>query len=502
MNVCASRSVSSLAASFIALASVFLVSVGCGSEASRTQSGTAETPEPGSGATPPGASELPQDTVVIRGGSLFRGDGDSLEANPGIVIADGRFQAFGVNASERALEAGADLIEVSDDEVLIPGLFDLHAHYAVDLRGEGRVDETEVYPILFLSNGVTSTFPAGEVQPHEMRQLRLAIEAGDRVGPRLFNSGPYFGSAREGWDPDISSDSIRAEVDYWVDQGVRGFKAKGPSARTLRTLIERAHHHGLTVTGHLGSGNEGSVNPKDAIAMGIDRVEHFMGGDAMPPDRSAYESLVEMSPDDPEFEEIARIYMKEGVNFDATLSAYGYYGERQPDELYEYFNDEMQYLTPYARKVVEERLPRETNQQFERIFRVKQKLLKKFYDMGGGDLITVGTDHPSWGEYFSGFSIHRELHAFVLAGLPPDAALRSAMIDAARALGVENELGTIDRGKLADLVVLRGNPLEDITNTRDPRLVIKEGQVYRPADLLPTVEGELGPHGPEELQNW
>lgn len=502
MNISSASPVRSVLAFVVATTCVFWISTGCGSEQSRTQAGATETPEPGSSVTPPGANDLPQDTLVIQGGSMFRGDGDSLEANPGIVIANGRFEAFGREAAEQALDTGADLVEVSGDEVVIPGLFDLHAHYAVDLRGEGRVDETEVYPIHFLSNGVTSTFPAGEVQPYEMRQLRLSIEAGDQIGPRLFNSGPYFGSAREGWDPDISSDSIRDEVDYWVSQGVRGFKAKGPSPRTLRTLIERAHHHGLTVTGHLGSGHEGSVNPKDAIEMGIDRVEHFMGGDAMPPDRSAYASLVKMTPDDPEFEEIARIYLKEGVNFDATLSAYGYYGERQPEELYEYFHDEMKYLTPYARKIVEDRLPRDTNQQFERIFQVKQRLLKKFYDMGGGDLITVGTDHPSWGEYFSGFSIHRELHAFVIAGLPPAAVLRSATIDAARALGVEDELGTIERGKLADLVVLRGNPLEDITNTRGPRLVVKEGQVYRPAELLPTVEGELGPHGPEELQNW
>lgn len=74
--------------------------------------------------------------------------------------------------------------------MILPGFFDLHAHYAVDLRGEGRVDETEVYPTLFLANGVTSTFPAREVQPEKMRDLRLRIEAGDQAGPRLFNSGP------------------------------------------------------------------------------------------------------------------------------------------------------------------------------------------------------------------------------------------------------------------------------------------------------------------------
>lgn len=467
---------------------------GAGGEAG-TGGATAEGP------TVPGADRFAEDTVVLVGGSLFDGRADSVTPNPGIVVADGRIQALGSDAAGAAEGAGAEVIELGDDEVVLPGMFDLHAHYAVDLRGEGRIDETEVYPVLFLANGVTSTFPAGEVQPEKMRQLRLDIVAGERVGPRLYNSGPYYGSTREGWDPEITADSIAAEVDTWVERGARGFKAKGISPEHLPPLIEGAHEHGLTVTGHLGSGYRNSVNPRDAIEMGIDRVEHFMGGDAMTDDRSAYASLVEMTPDMPEVERIIQLYMDEGVNFDATLSAYGYYGEREP-QVYDYFHDEMQYLTPYARELVESRLPREVNDQFERIYWVKRDLIEKFYEMGGGDLITLGTDHPSWGEYFSGFSVHRELHVMVLAGLPPAAALRTATVNAARALGVEDELGTIEVGKLADLVVLRGDPLDDIRNTRDPRLVIKGGEIYDPGELLGSVEGELGPSGPDELEEW
>lgn len=481
-----------------ALLLVVLLAAGCGGGGGAGgEAGTATAEGP----TVPGADRFAEGTVALVGGSLFDGRADSVAPNPGIVVADGRIQALGSDAVGAAEEAGAEVIELGDDEVVLPGMFDLHAHYAVDLRGEGRVDETEVYPVLFLANGVTSTFPAGEVQPEKMRQLRLDIVAGDHVGPRLYNSGPYYGSTREGWDPEITADSIAAEVDTWVERGARGFKAKGISPEHLRPLIERAHEHGLTVTGHLGSGSRNSVNPRDAIEMGIDRVEHFMGGDAMTDDRSAYASLVEMTPDMPEVERIIQLYMDEGVNFDATLSAYGYYGEREP-QVYDYFHDEMQYLTPYARELVESGLPRDVNDQFERIYWVKRDLIEKFYEMGGGDLITLGTDHPSWGEYFSGFSVHRELHVMVLAGLPPAAALRTATVNAARALGVEDELGTIEVGKLADLVVLTGDPLDDIRNTRDPRLVIKGGEIYDPGELLGSVEGELGPSGPDELEDW
>jgi imidazolonepropionase-like amidohydrolase len=441
------------------------------------------------------------DVLVLRGASLFDGTGEALVPNPGIVVAGNRFQAIGAAAANDAIGGGARVVDVADGDAILPGFFDLHAHYALDLRGEGRVDDVEVYPVLFLANGVTSTFPAGEVQPEKMRDLRLQIEAGERVGPRLFNSGPYFGTARHRWDSTITPEQIHKEVDDWVSRGVRGFKAKGISAEHLRALIERAHRHGVTVTGHLGSGYRGSVNPRDAIAMGIDRVEHFLGGDAMPPDRSAYASLVAMTPDMPEVEKIARLYIDSGVYFDATLSAYGYYGKRDP-EVYTYFHDEMKYLTPFARAVVEERLPRRVNEQFERIYWVKRELIRKFYELGGGDLITLGTDHPSWGEYFSGFSVHRELHAFVLAGIPPASALKFATVNPARALGVDDDLGSIAAGKLADLVVVRGDPLADIRNTRHVRLVMKDGVIYDPRELLESVEGRLGPKSAADLPHW
>ena len=110
--------------------------------------------------------------------------------------------------------------------------------------------------------------------------------------------------------------------------------------------------------------------------------------------------------------------------------------------------DEQSFLTPHAREVANARLPRRPNEQFERIYEVKFKEVKRFYDAGGGRLITVGTDHPSWGEFLSGFGSHRELQAFVLAGIPPAAALKMATINGARALGVGDELG-IDRSRQA-----------------------------------------------------
>lgn len=440
------------------------------------------------------------ETVVLRGGYLIDAVGDGAIPNPGLVIRAGRIFDLA------AVLAGVDLtaarvIDLSDDRYVLPGFFDLHAHYAIDLYGRGRVDERTAYPVLFLANGVTSTFPAGEMNPVEMRDLRLRIDRGDALGPRIFNSGPYFGTARPDWDRDMTASEIRDEVDYWVSQGARGFKAKGIQAYQLEALIARAHMHGVSVTGHLGSGFRNTVNPRDAILVGIDRVEHFMGGDAMPAERPAYASLEDLDPRSPQFAAIADLYIRHNVFFDATLSAYGYYGERDP-EVFTYFTDEQRFLTPYIREIIANREPRRVNEQFEKIYRVKRKTVKAFYDAGGGHLITLGTDHPSWGEFFSGFSVHRELLSFALAGIPEADVIKFATTNAARALGVGDRLGTIEVGKLADLVVVQGNPLDDIRNTRNVQWVIKAGRVYDPTELLEAVEGTIGPRSASEELEW
>ena len=442
------------------------------------------------------------DTVVVKGGWLFDAVHDSVRRNTGIVIVSGKLFDVDADLSGRDL-SGARVVQLDDDEYILPGIFDLHAHYNVNLFGRNRRDEVVVQPVVYLANGVTSTFPAGEYNPEDMAALRERVDRGEEPGPRIYNSGPYYGSVRKGWDPDkLTPDSIYKDVDYWASRGVKGFKAKGIGPVQLRALIERAHQHGLTVTGHLGSGYRGSVNPRDAIMMGIDRVEHFMGGDALPATRSAYASLVNLNVDSPEFRRIIQLYLKHHVYFDATLTAYGYAANNSGDEAFTHWVDETKFLTPYMQSELKKRPPSKVVEQFDRIYRIKPKALKAFYDAGGGDLITLGTDHPSTGEYLPGFSSHREMFAMVRAGIPPAKVLEIATIHGARALGMGDRLGTIETGKLADLFVVRGNPLADIRNTRKVQVVIKGGTVYDPAALLKSVEGKLGPAGPEDAADW
>jgi imidazolonepropionase-like amidohydrolase len=439
--------------------------------------------------------------VVFRGGLIFDAVGDGAVRNTGLVVRNGTILEVGADLAGRDLSA-AQVVDLADTDTLLPGLFDLHAHYAMDLFGEGRIDERTVNPVIFLANGVTSTFTGGEVDPEPMRQARIAIDAGTEIGPRLYNSGPYFGTARPGWsNQSMTVHQVRADVDEWAAKGARGFKAKGIRPDHLAALIDQAHTHGLTVTGHLDSGARNSVNPKTAILMGIDRIEHFMGGDAIVSTRGAYGSLESLDVTRPEVKAIFDLYMQRNVFYDATISAYGYWAGKDP-ELYDYWVQEMDFFTPHARAAIEKRLPRKPIDQFERIYKVKHQEVKAFYDAGGGHLITLGTDHPSWGEFLSGFGAHRELHALVRAGLPASAALKIGTINGARALNVASKLGTLEAGKFADLFVVRGNPLEQIKNTRNVRLVMKAGRIHDAAELLASVKGKLGPASPDEDARW
>ena len=428
--------------------------------------------------------------LTILGGRYFDVHSGQLVPNKGIAVRNKRFVPY-----DPKIRGGAS-INVTDDQTILPGFVDCHAHYNVRLFKRRR-EEFEVMPMVYLANGATVTFSCGEFDPEKMQQLRKDIESGKQIGPRLINSGPYFGRARPGWDRAASPEKITQEVDFWAAQGVGGFKAKAISPEHLKALIQAAHQHGLTVTGHLDSGFRNSVNPSDAIDMGIDRVEHFLGGEGMPGTQPAYSSLAAIHPDSREYREIAEKFVKHEVWFDATITAYGYIGER--GEGYDRWVDESEFFTPFVRSKIAERKHR-PSKRFEAIYQAKQKSIKTFFEMGGK--ITLGTDHVSDGTYLPGFGIHRELDALVRNGIPNHEALRIATLNGAKALRIDKDHGSIEPGKYADVVIVDGNPLKDIRCTRKVDSVMTRGTIYRAWKLLDVVTGVLGPKDESELDRW
>ena len=448
------------------------------------------------------ASDSAQD-LVIRGGWIFDGINDTRSPNTGIVIRDGKFLKIGADLDEFDFP-DARVITLDETATILPGMFDLHAHYNMDLVDVGRAEDTTYNPLIFLANGVTSTWPAGEFFPERVLEARDRVERGEAIGPRIFASGPYFGAFRceyqiqtaeddcAAWPNDITEEEIRAEVNEWADRGVRSIKIKQASPSETQILIDQAHKRGMTTAGHLANYKDYyDVDPKEAIRMGIDRVEHWITLGSENADASELRAMIDL-------------FLENGVYYDANLQMYGEAGLRNNPQLDMVWTDEGKYFTPYTRERFEKRSPTGSDSAAVESEDFKQRMveLKALYDAGGGHLILIGTDEPVYGPLLPGFAYHRELLATVYAGLPPVAALKAATINGARALGVDDRLGSIESGKLADLYIAKGNPLEDITAARNVQLVIKEGVVYEPQTLLKEAEGKIGPSGPDDHDFW
>ena len=439
----------------------------------------------------PTVIQAQEDTLVVTGGHRFRTEQGDFVPNKWLLIRDGRIVVMNSKAEPKADRK----LELTDDQYILPGLIDLHAHYNVKLLRKRR-EEFHVMPTVYLANGITVTFSAGEYDPDGMLQLRKRIETGQQVGPRLLNSGPYFGRVRPGWR-NITEKQIREDVDVWAERGVGGFKAKAIGPDHLKILIDQAHKHDLTVTGHLDSGYRGSVNPRDAVLMGIDRIEHFLGGDAMPNTKPAYSSLAGITADMPEFKKEVELFIKNGTYFDCTITAYGYFGKRE--EEYDYWVDEREFFTPYIQEIVKNRKP-QVMMQFDAIYRAKLKTISAYHKAGGK--ISLGTDHFSNGNFLPGFGYHRELDALVRGGISPADAIRIGTINSATAMRIDKDHGSIVAGKIGDLCIVTGNPLENIRNTRNVNKVVRAGVVHDSKELLESVRGKLGPKDESEKGAW
>ena len=445
-------------------------------------------------------SEPERGELFIHGGWLFDSVSDSRRRNSGILIRNGKIVEVDADAKKHR-QGVATIMELEDSDTILPGMIDLHAHYNMDLVDKGRVEEVVYNGLLFLANGVTSTWSAGEYYPERVIAQRDLIDAGQAIGPRLFASGPYFGAFRceynikiaaddcIGWPNDITEEEIRREVDKWAEQGVISIKIKQATPREMKIVLEQAHRNGMTATGHLANYNiEYDVPLRDAILMGIDRVEHQI-------------TLGSGGPGSADMQEMIALMLKHQVFYDANLQMYGGINLRNELGSVMSWTDEARYFTPYARGLLEERGPPPPESDEAEL---KQRMLelRKFYEDGGGNLLILGTDEPVYTTLLPGFAFHRELLAMVHAGLPNAVALKAATINGARALGVADKLGSIEVGKLADLYVARGNPLDDIKTARNVQFVMKSGVVYDPKTLLKSAVGKIGPAGPDSHAEW
>jgi imidazolonepropionase-like amidohydrolase len=408
------------------------------------------------------------------------------------VLVDGN-RIASVGGAREDVPENAQVIDATG-MWLLPGLMDMHAHAT-----GGQNDHKEKIHHLYLAYGVTTVRDTGG-NLTLLRLLRDRIERGSHTGPRIFFAGPLLDGSTPVWPPmSIMVDTperARGAVQFLASQGVDFIKIYNwvPEA-SLEIILDTAHQLGLRVTGHVPR----TITMTRAIQLGMDCLEHIRitGRELLSSDEAdridplpvaRRETLLweRFELESEPMQRLIRLVADSRVFFDPTLlvdSALSVDGDAidtenpanadVPEDVREAF---MREERPPIFDISEVGLETARNG-----FRKRQRLVRMLHQAGAR--LLAGTDCFRLGKQLPGLGLQNELALLVESGLSPLAALQAATVTAADALGQSDALGAVEPGKLADIVVLEGDPLADIQNARRVRTVVKAGRAYDGAAL-------------------
>lgn len=438
------------------------------------------------------AAEGPRPVVLRNCAILDVVKGEMLPSKT-VVLAGGKIQAIGTRDAQVDEPPGALAMD-AEGKFLIPGLIDAHVHL-VQILASAHMTGDEILP-LFLAAGVTSVRDTGDEVVPETLVARFAANHPESC-PRVFTCSPLidkdppfhnyespamiFGRALT--DPA----KVPAFVEDMAAWGVTSLKIYVGTPRPIgRLVISEGHKRGLKVMGHLGA-----YSAQDAVADGIDVLEHIWGvwHFIIPPEersRPGFPATLDLQ--NPMAKELIAEIVRRGTIVDPTLAVF-----RNMLLL----NDLPEVRDHPDNALMPARLVRFWKEDATRInlrpetLAARRGEFAKYQELTGvlhraGVTLLAGTDTAE--PYCPpGYSLHQELEMLVQSGLPPSAAIRCATLNNAKALGQQEQLGTIEPGKAADLILLNANPLDRITNTRSIARVFHGGHVVDPAEILKLV---------------
>ena len=358
-----------------------------------------------------------------------------------VVIRDGRIADVGPRSST-AIPAGVPTVDVAG-RCIVPGLWDMHTH----------VTQVEWAPV-YLAAGVTTVRDMGN-EFEFVTALRDSIASRRSLGPRLLLAGLVDGGGPNAFGvyDATTADEARQVVAKYHDAGFQQIKIYSLVAPPIvEALAAAAHRAGMTVTGHVPNG----MTIEQAVAAGYDHVAHLpIRGDA----------------DSDEVKKTIAFLRDRGTVVDPTQSWNELLGHAAGTPIAAFQPGVLKIPPPLNRLFSNAGTAgidaSTARTRLERGLRIVKAL------HAAGVPIVAGTD-----EGIPGHSVHREIELYVEAGLTPMQALQAATIVPARAMKLDAELGTIEKGKRADLVVLNANPLDQIRNIRTVRWTISDGRVY------------------------
>jgi len=428
--------------------------------------------------------------LVIRGGTLIDGTGRPAVTDVVVVVRGARIECVG-QAGDCPTDGDVRVIDARG-RFLVPGLIDthVHLHWATDSAGSRQVQE------LRFAYGITTVREAGTSGQLEANLARRAAAAeGGRPTPRIFVSGVLVPGGTPG------TDAPPAQVRRLAALGVNAIKLKDPlTLAEMAAVAVAAREVGLPVFGHVWTGEAPDFTPPVAPEV-YDGVSHMY---SIAPAAIRDPASLPPVPDDSASLDVRRLWNK-GLwlaadhamleqRIQALVQRHTWLEPLLVNE--EHFahshetDDEDVPFTNFAsvhRRLNEIRIPERSLEQRAQaldIVRHTRSFVKAFHDAGG--MLVTGTDNAP----IPGISLHQELQTLVSSGLTASEALAAATRNAAIALRAEDSLGTIEPGKVADVVILAGDPLADIGHTRHIWRVVKAGVVHRPDLLLQSLRGE------------
>ena len=393
--------------------------------------------------------DVPRGTVALTGARLVTMRGDEVIETGTIVITDNRITCVSTTC---AIPAGAKVIDAAGTTIT-PGFADIHAHP----WPAWGVHQTQVWKYLAnLAYGITTTRDP-QTSTTDVLTYADQVEAGELLGPRIYHTGPgLFGPYVE--EPFASladvRNSLRRYSDFYHVPTIKQYMAGNRKQR--QWVIMGAQEQGLMPT------TEGGLDFKMNMTLALD----------------GYSGLEHSLPIMPLREDVVQLMARSGITWTPTLlvSYGGPWSENYFYEHYDFHDDpKVRRFIPHAEiDARAERRPWFRDNQF--VFPRIAEGVRRVVEAGG----RVGLGGHG---QFDGLGSHWELWALTSGGLKNHDALRVATLYGAEAIGLGKDLGSLEPGKLADLLVIDGNPLADIHTTTNLRFVMKNGRLYEGATL-------------------
>lgn len=396
-------------------------------------------------------------SLAIVGGTLIDGTGSAPVADSVVLIDRGRIISAGPRSHVK-IPKGARVLDARG-KYLLPGLWDMHAHFF----------KAEFGPA-YLAGGVTTVRDVGN-EFEFVTTLRDAFRNGRGLGPSMLLAG-YIEGKNDQHSFDIQVDTpeeARVAVRRYKNAGFEQIKIRDRlKPDILKVIAEEAHRLGMTLTGHVPS----SMNVLQAVEAGQDQISHInFVAPVFDFKRNPTGPGFVVDLDSAKTNRAIELFKRCGTVFDPTLAYMELFARAK--------------ATPIATfEPGFAKLPSEYAEHLNQVGGgAPGGMLLNFLSLVGvlhhaGIAVVAGTD-----VVVPAHSVHRELELFVRAGFTPMEAIQAATIVPARAMKLEKEVGTVEKGKRADLIIADADPLQSISNIRKVRSVIRSGRLFDCAQL-------------------